>query len=355
MSGRWKAFSLAIMLGAMSMMTGCQGKATDKIENDYLTITQYKDMEIKLAARAEVTEESVEQEIQNELKASASETEVKDRACQSGDIVYIDYEGKLDGVAFEGGKAENYPLTLGSGTFIPGFEDAVIGHKKGETFDIDVTFPEEYQNADLAGQPTVFTITLHKIVVKEVPEFDDAFVKSVSQTSKTTEEYRTEVKAQLEEAADAQYENDLRNSVWSQVCNNTTLKEYPQDRLDDTTNTLLDTYKQIAESYNAKFEDFVTDYMGYDSEEAFMADLEESAKATLLQTLTMEAIAEKEGLSVNKEDADYAERLEALAEKYNYLSGEDLIKEAGEERVADSLLFEKVMEFVTSNCKLASE
>ena len=185
---------LAAGICALSLfLTGCSGE----ISNDYVTITKYKGVEIDKVDADAVSDNDVEAQINSVLQSKSTTTEVTDRAAQTGDTVTIDYEGKKDGVAFDGGTATDAQLTLGSGQFIDGFEDGVVGHNIGDTFDLDLTFPENYGNEDLAGQAVVFTVTLKGISQTDVPELTDEFVQSVSDTSKTVEEYKKEIKKSL--------------------------------------------------------------------------------------------------------------------------------------------------------------
>ena len=185
---------LAAGICALSLLlTGC----SSEISNDYVTITKYKGVEIDKVDADAISDNDVETQINSVLQSKSTTTEVTDRAAQTGDTVTIDYEGKKDGEAFKGGTATDAQLTLGSGQFIDGFEDGVVGHNIGDTFDLDLTFPENYGNEDLAGQAVVFTVTLKGISQTDVPELTDEFVQSVSDTSKTVEEYKKEIKKSL--------------------------------------------------------------------------------------------------------------------------------------------------------------
>ena len=197
---------LAAGICALSLfLTGCSGE----ISNDYVTITKYKGVEIDKVDADAVSDNDVEAQINSVLQSKSTTTEVTDRAAQTGDTVTIDYEGKKDGVAFDGGTATDAQLTLGSGQFIDGFEDGVVGHNIGDTFDLDLTFPENYGNEDLAGQAVVFTVTLKGISQTDVPELTDEFVQSVSDTSKTVEEYKKEIKKSLKKNGKENQQNGI--------------------------------------------------------------------------------------------------------------------------------------------------
>ena len=219
---------LAAGICALSLfLTGCSGE----ISNDYVTITKYKGVEIDKVDADTVSDNDVEAQINSVLQSKSTTTEVTDRAAQTGDTVTIDYEGKKDGEAFKGGTATDAQLTLGSGQFIDGFEDGVVGHNIGDTFDLDLTFPENYGNEDLAGQAVVFTVTLKGISQTDVPELTDEFVQSVSDTSKTVEEYKKEIKKSLKKNGKENQQNTIKENAWKAVLENTTVNKYPKKDL----------------------------------------------------------------------------------------------------------------------------
>ena len=198
---------LMVALAAIAVtvsVAGCGGDG--KLSNDYVTVNQYKGLEIAKVEKKEVSDDDVEQTIQSRLLSSGkTDGLTKDGAAEDGDWVNIDYTGTLDGVAFDGGTATGYDLELGSGSFIgasgdyQGFEDQIVGHNTGEEFDITVQFPENYQSSDLAGKPANFHIVLNKIYQKVTPELTDEWVANNSESSKTVDEYKEEVKNSLQE------------------------------------------------------------------------------------------------------------------------------------------------------------
>ena len=175
------------ILASAAVLTGCSG--SKGLETDALSISVYKGVEIdEIQKPAEVTDEDVENTIQSSLQMNATQEEITDRPVEDGDIATIDFTGKINGQEFEGGSSTDYPLTIGSGLFIDGFEDSVIGHNIGDTYDWQGKFPDNYQNAEYAGKDVVFTITVKGIAEESVPELNDNFVKSVSEKSKRSEE-----------------------------------------------------------------------------------------------------------------------------------------------------------------------
>ena len=188
-----------LMTGIMSaamLLTACE--ASKGLETDRLKITQYKGVEVEQVEKPkEISDEDVESRIQMMLEGQAETKEITDRAVQGGDTVNIDYVGKIGGKEFEGGSAKGYDLEIGSGNFIEGFEDSIIGHKIGETFDWNGKFPDNYGNTEYAGKDVVFTITVNGITERNVPELDDKIVAKLSENAKTVKEYKEEVKKQI--------------------------------------------------------------------------------------------------------------------------------------------------------------
>ena len=221
---------VVLLTGAMTVSMLLSGCAASKgLETDELKISQYKGVEVdEVEKPEEITDEDVENAVTANLQANAEVKDVTDRPVQEGDTATIDFVGKMDGVEFEGGSGTDYPLTIGSGQFIEGFEDSVIGHNIGDTYDWEGSFPEDYQNTDVAGKPVTFTITVKSVTEQVLPELNDEFVKKVSKESKTVKEYKKEVKKSLEKDAKAMYEDSLSQEVWQTVLDNTEVTKYPK-------------------------------------------------------------------------------------------------------------------------------
>ena len=271
---------------------------------DYLGIEAEKKV-------AEVTDEEVEKEIATIRERNSREVEVTDGESQMGDVCTIDYEGFVDGVAFEGGKGSDYPLKLGSGNFIPGFEEQVAGHKIEEAFDVNVTFPEEYHAKDLAGKAAVFKTVIHKIAHIELPELDDDFAKDVSEFD-TMDEYRADVKAKI-----AKRHEDEADRAFEDAILETLIKKLKAD---------------IPEQmYVAETENFVRDYdnrlrmQGLDLKTYFQytgltldslrEQMRPQAEKQVKLRLALEAIAKQEKIEVTDEDIDG--EIKRIAEAYN--------------------------------------
>lgn len=343
---------VAVMCAASMLMTGCQAK---ELSNEYVTVSVYKGVEVEqVEASAEVTDADVEAQIENILASYAETVAVTDRAAQDGDIANIDYVGKKDGVAFDGGSYEGYDLTLGSGTFIDGFESGIVGHNIGETFDLNLTFPENYGSEDLAGQDVVFTVTLNSLSVEEIPELTDDFVKeNLSTESETVEEYKAELKKELQETNDEAYQSSLRDAAWDAVLENTTVNEYPEEAIQEYTDMLYSDYETMASYYGMEFADFLETYMGMD-EETFATEVEEVAQAQVKSDLVRDIIAENVS-AIDTSEKAYQEIYATYAEYYAYDDVDTFLtdmEEAGNKETLDNLvLLELVQNWVAENCK----
>lgn len=317
-----------------AMLAGCSGNG--KISNDKITIEQYKGIEVEKADIVEATDEHVEQSIASTLEVKAVEMK-EDRAIKEGDIAVFDYVGKADGKEFD--SATDTELLIGSGRFVPGFEDGLIGHKVGEKFDMNLTFPEDYY-PELAGKEAVFTITVKGI--KVIPELTDELVKEISDKSKTVEEYKKEVKADLQKSNDDTAKSALQSNLWDAVIKKCTVAEYPKKEKDDLISKITEQYDYMASMY------------GEESGEALAqrlhgVSIEKMAEDTLAQQFAVELIAEKEKLSLT--DKEYKEGLEKYAKQYNAEDAAAFEKEVGKENVEKTLLQEKVTDWLIENCK----
>ena len=337
---------LALVCAGSMVLSGCAG--SNRIETDNVTVEGYKGIEIEEVEKpAEVTNKDVESQIQSTLESKAESKEITDRAVENGDTVNINFVGKIDGEEFEGGSAEDYPITVGSGVFIEGFEDSIVGHNAGDTYDWNGTFPEDYGNADYAGKPVVFTITVNSITENEVPELDKKFVKSVSKESKTVKEYKKEVKKQLEDDAQTAYNDEIAQKAWEAVIDKSKVKKYPKKDVQELKDSLIQQYKDAAEYYEMDYETIVQEQMGSTVEE-FEKQLEEYAKSSVKQKLVSAAIAEEENIKLT--DEVYKEQLEKIAKDYGYEDGAAFEKAAGEKDAKELALNNLVKSWLADHC-----
>ena len=334
---------LTLLVGAIMAVSliGCGSK---EISNDKITIKQYKGLEVAKAVADEVTDEMVEMSIQSTLETLATRTEITDRAVQSGDIVTIDYLGKVDGVAFEGGTAEGAELEIGSGTFIDGFEDQIIGHNVGEEFDIDVTFPENYTE-ELAGKAAVFTITLHKIEEEHIPELTDELVKEISTTATNIAEYKEQERENLRISNEATAQGTLEQSVWQALIENCVIDTYPEDKLEEVLTDINEQFSFAESVYGMTVDDFLQQVYGITADAM--------AKNLIKQEFAIELIAEKEDLTLTLED--YEKGLEEYALQYGYDDPAEFEEMVGEEEMKAVLLQKRVGEWLIENCVQVDE
>lgn len=340
---------VAILTGALAasmLLSGCA--ASKGLETDELKISMYKGVEVEEVEKPEeVTDEDVENTINATLQSNATIKEITDRAVESGDTATIDFVGKMDGEEFDGGSSTDYPLEIGSGQFIDGFEDSVIGHEIGETYDWNGKFPDNYGNTDLAGKDVVFTITVKSISQTEVPELTDDFVKQVSEESTNVKEYKEEVKKQLEEDNEQNYEDSLTQEAWDKVLENTEVKKYPEDEVKEFCDSLIEQYKTAAEYYGQEYEDFIETQMGTTVED-FEQQVEDVAKENIKQKMATKAIADKEKIKLD--DETYEKELKELADLYGYTDVDSLKEAASEEDLKDIVLNNLVKEWVREHC-----
>lgn len=257
----------------------------------------------------EATDEDVDAELESMRDRNSRLVSVDDREAQIGDTAEIDFEGFVDGVAFDGGKGENYPLELGSGSFIPGFEEQVAGHKIDEEFDVNVTFPEEYA-AELAGKDAVFKCKIHEIKTKEMPELDDEFVKDVSEFD-TLDELKTDIKKGLSEKKEADAKADFENQLIEQVVENMEC-EIPECMFESRANEMVQDYSYRLQMQGIDLNTYLS-YMGQDMD-TFKKTFREGAENQVKASIALEAIVDAEKIEVTDEEIDA--EVAKLAEQY---------------------------------------
>ena len=281
-----------------------------------------------------VTDEDVDAEVRKVQDRNSRMVTVEDREAQTGDITVIDYEGFVDGVAFEGGKAENATLNLGSNTFIPGFEEQVAGHKTGEEFEINVKFPEEYHAAELAGKDAVFKIKLHEIKVRELPEVDDDFVKDVSDFD-TVDAYRADLREKLTKSAEERSKNEVENAIIDKLTE-LVQAEIPQVMFENRINDDVRDFAYRLQSQGLNLDTYMK-YTGMDNE-ALRGSFRAQAERQVKVRLALEKIAALENIQPTDEelDAEYekiAKSYEMEADKVKaFIPKEDLAKDVAVEK-----------------------
>ena len=320
---------------------------------DYLEIKDdgYKDLKIQLAPAQKVTDEEVEEEINNAITYSEDYDEIVDKIekgkVKSGDVVNIDYVGTKDGVEFEGGSAQGYDLEIGSGSFIDGFEDGLIGKEIGSETDLNLTFPEDYGNEDLSGQDVVFHVTIN--YVAKTPELTDELAKKLSGDEyDNVEDYVESVRSSIQEGYDEEYKNNAYAQIMSSLMELYPIEDYPEENVEYYINDIMERYiKPYASMYGMSVEDFIAAaYNGVTEDEFREQQLIPSAQSTLAQEMILSAIAEKEGITMTDPELD--KLLEDYAAEYD-VTVDELTAGTDRETIRSSELQQKVMEWLYEN------
>lgn len=319
---------------------------------DYVELGEYKGLEVSLGSY-EVTDEDVKNEVANALLAYPVYEDTDKDTVEDGDFVNIDYEGLKDGVAFSGGTAQGAVLEIGSNSFIDGFEEGLIGVKIGEKVALDLTFPENYQNEELAGQAVVFNVTVNKIVNKSDMTYDmldDAFVEKnmSSQGYKTVADFENGVREQLEESKSATKKQETQAAVIQKLKEVCKVKEFPEGLLDQRMEEYMDRFNANLEAYGMKLEDYLE--TSNVTEEDFEAQAKQLVTETLEGELMIEAIAQKENIEIG--DEEFEEYKKDVVEEYGYESEEALLEQHGEDYVKNVFLREKTVDMLMENAKI---
>ena len=305
---------------------------------------EYKGLEVdKVSTR--VTQKEVDAKIQEEAEKNAREVVVTDRAVADGDEVILDFEGFVDGEAFEGGKGENYPLTIGSGSFIPGFEEQLVGAEAEKEVEVKVTFPEDYHAEELKGKEAVFKCTVHEIKAKELPEIDDEFAAEVSEFD-TLEEYKADVKAKINEQKAADGKRNQEDQAVEQAVKNAEY-EIPQPMIETQTTQMVEDFAQRIQSQGITLEQYFQ-FTGLTAEK-MMEDMRPQAIKRIETRLVLEAVAKAENIEITDEKID--EELAKMAESYN-MEVEKLKEFMGEnekKQMKEDLAVQEAVTFLVEN------
>ncbi len=308
---------------------------------------QYKGLEaVQLPTEAD--DEDVANELTNMLDRNSRLVTVEDRAAEMGDTAEIDFEGFVDGVAFDGGKGENYPLELGSGSFIPGFEEQVAGHKTEEAFDVNVTFPEEYQAENLAGKDAVFKVKIHEIKTKEVPALDDEFAKDVSEFD-TLDELKADLKKQLSEKKAEDARRDLENQLLEQAIDGMEA-EIPEEMFTKRADEMINDYAYRLQAQGIELQTYLQ-YMGQDMD-AFRATFKDGAEKQVKASLVLEAIVAAEKLEATEDEINA--EIDKLAQQYG-MEAEQIKKAVPADQIAADVTTKKALDLIVDSAKLVEK
>ena len=343
------AFALVFSMGACSSSkVETSEKQYDYDLSEYVTVGEYKGIEVERVDPEEVTDEDVQSEITSELESKISWDEV-DRPAENGDRVNIDYEGKVDGKPFDGGNAEGYDLTLGDGAFIEGFEEGLVGASKGDTKELNLTFPDPYvNNEELSGKAVVFTVKVNSVSEENVPELNDEYVKSLKEDYKTVEEYKKAVREDLEEQAEESAKQAMMSTAWQKVMDNSEVIKYPEEEVAKKQKEMKDYYEQYAESYGMSWDDFIS--MTGMTEEQFTEEAKTYAEESVKEEMIMYTIARNENIAVT--EGAYEEEAQKYVESLGYESIEALEEAYDKDTIITSILWNEVFEFLLDNAKI---
>lgn len=307
---------------------------------------KYKGIEIPKIEYT-VSNEDIEHELSHMQEHNSRLVSVDDRAVESGDITVIDFEGFVDGVAFEGGKAEEHELEIGSNTFIPGFEDQIIGMKLDEEKDINVKFPEEYFSKDLAGKDATFKVKLHDIKKKELPELDDEFAKDVSEFD-TLEELKKNIKERLEKDNEQRQKYEIEDAVIKAVCENVKV-EIPSGMIETETEDMLKNVENRLAYQGLKLEQYLQ-MMGKTAEEV-KKEYEPQAIEAIKSRLMLEAVIKAEKIEATEEEI--IEKVKEMSKNYGKENDEEFLKNENVKKyIKNGLESEKALEFLVKNAKM---
>ena len=307
---------------------------------------KYKGVKVE-KADITVTDEEVDAEINKERENNARNIEVTDRAVKDGDITTLDFEGFVDGVAFEGGKGENYPLTIGSGAFIPGFEEQLIGAEIGKEVEVNVTFPEDYQAEDLKGKAAVFKCTVKEIKEKQLPELDDEFASEVSEFE-TLAEYKADVKGKLEERKTKEAKDAKEAAVIEEIVKDSEM-EIPEAMLATQQRQMVDEFAQRIQMQGLSIDQYFQ-FTG-SSYEQMIEQVKPQAEKRIQSRLVLEAVAKAENITAT--DEDYEDELKVMAEAYQMEveKVKEVLPEKSVAQIKEDIAVKKAAEFVVENAK----
>lgn len=341
---------LAVSLG----LTGCgsDNPYSGYDLSEYVKTADYKGLEME-KIEVSVSDEEVSTQVEANVEDTKTTEEVKEGTVAKNDTVNIDYEGKIDGETFSGGSAEDTDLTIGSGQFIDGFEDGLIGKPVGSTQTLNLKFPDDYNSSEVAGKDVVFTVTINHIVKETIPEYNDAWVADNSDV-KTTAEYEQQVREELYKEKEDQAKSDAISDLWSQVVESSEVIKYPEDEVNKYVEEIETQYQAMADNNGMELKDLWEQY-GIESEEEYNTENKETAQAYVKEQMVMYDIAEKEDLSYTDEEED---ELRTQLEDAGYQDDESFAETFGQDMdtyIELALTFSKVGEFIFDNAKVAGE
>ena len=306
----------------------------------------YKNLEVSVEASKEVTDAEVDEKVERE-RNNLAELIVKEGAAELGDTVVIDFVGSVDGVEFDGGKGENFSLELGSGQFIPGFEDQLVGAKAGETVEVNVTFPEQYQAEDLAGKDAKFVTTVHEVKAKEVPALDDELAKDIDEEVETLDELKAKYRKELESAKEIAFDDAVEGAALELAVANAEIVELPEEMVEDEVHRAMNEFMGNMQRQGISPEMYfqLTGTTEEDLHKQYEADADKRVKTNLV----IEAIAKAEGFEASDEEIE--KEINNLASEYN-MEVEQVRNLLSADMLKHDIAMKKAVEVVTSTAKV---
>ena len=313
-----------------------------------VTLGEYKGLEVP-KSETEVTDDEIEAELKKEQEKNSRTITVEDRGAENGDIATIDFEGFVDGTAFEGGKGTDYPLTLGSGSFIPGFEDQLVGAKAGDHVEVNVTFPEEYQSKDLAGKAAVFQCDVKKVETKELPELDDDFAQDVSEFD-TLAEYKEDIKKNLAERKEKEARTAKENAAVDKAIENAQM-EIPDAMIETQISQMLDDFSRRMQAQGLTMEQYMQ-FTGLTADK-MREEMKPQALKRIQTRLVLEKIAETENIQPSEEEVN--EEISKMAEMYKMEADKlkELLGDRELEQMKKDMAVQKAVTLVADEAKEA--
>lgn len=311
-----------------------------------VTLGEYKGVEVP-KTEIQVTDEEIQAEVDKERENNSRTIDVDDRGVEKGDLIKLDFDGSVDGVPFQGGKAEDYPLTVGSGSFIPGFEDQLIGAEIGEEMEVKVTFPEDYHAEDLKGKEAVFKCTVKAIQVKELPEADDEFAKDVSEFD-TMAEYREDIKKNLTEKKEAAAKREKETAAVAKAVENAQM-EIPDAMVDEQVRRMADDFTRRMESQGITMQQYMQ-FTGMDADK-LLEQMKPEALKRIQNSLVLEAVAKAENIEISDERLD--EEIAKMAESYKMEADKlkELMGDYEKEQMKNDLAIQAAVDLVRDSAK----
>ena len=345
------AVLVAVVVTVTLLLMG-EGKPYSKYDlTEYITVGEYTGLEVDAFTIA-VTDEEVNTRIQDNLTAAGTTKTIEEGVVADGETIIIDFSGKVDGKVFDGGSASDQSLTIGSGSFIDGFESGLIGVEVGKTVDLNLTFPADYSSTALAGKAVVFTVTVKSRQILVVPALDDIFVKDNSDVN-TVAEYTTFIKEQITaEKTDAAILAQ-KQKLWGSIVSASEVIKYPDKEVQDVVDSTVTEYKGYAEQYEMEYVEFLQQYVGVEDEADFNAQVAEYAKVLVKEEMMLFYIADKEDISITNDE--YEQFIKDTLEDYGYteetfkeLQGKTYEDAVGKDTIHRQLYLTKVQDFILS-------